>query len=676
MSHYGPTVAFFIRQAALQIKRCNGFLLNPNIFSLNRVGTNREFGWLMGIAALLGILYGVFVSPFWSEPVDFAQVWAGLIDYNKSPWGGPIFDVPSLQITIPALLLLIGFPVWPLCLAATGFFCALSFSAVTAASFAFTRNSALSLIFSLMLLSYIFSYSHGYPVGYPVGYWQFGQTGQYFALLGLSLLACGWPIAAGIVGGLLGGVHFVWCVGFVIAAFPIAAWLQSKIFKPFVFSFTTTLFFSMILMHYGNSVMPAREHYKYIFPSIPVSAVTNAKIVSDKESLQSVKKTTKIDIDIKRNKQLNPFQNKVWRGHNVIFSDAALALNAAFAFFLPEIIFVLLCLSFYCVQRTSMTADSDKFIYARRLLAMVVIPLVAAGLFQFLEQMDPSFHVLSLLNQQLPGLAQRAIINRWLNLSLLLIPIMTFSLLIILIRDKRSWMAVIGLIMIFKFIRDNSYWFFIPQLQSNNLLAVELFSVASIFYCLIALKKPIFNSALVKNSQMLIVIFVGLFFFNGKMSQLIHSAIDNRKFTGSDSADSLVATAKGHSGPILLSPGVVGNGGFNPQLRTNRPIIVPGNINVYDQATKTIIEVFCSWNQPTFEEFYAKVQPCFESRSSRQWAVISKEMQATGLITPDTWKLKIVPTITGGGFSYYHLAELTLKSSNPPHNDSPITHPE
>src|SRR5579862_8837556 len=106
----------------------------------NRATTHSDFLWAIGISAFMGALYGIFVSPLWSEAVEFGQAWAGLVPYDCSPWGVTLFAMPSLQITVPALLLHAGFQIWTLCLATTAFFCSLAFAAVAGAGFAFSRS--------------------------------------------------------------------------------------------------------------------------------------------------------------------------------------------------------------------------------------------------------------------------------------------------------------------------------------------------------------------------------------------------------------------------------------------------------------------------------------------------------------------------------------------------------
>ncbi|MDB5825054.1 MAG: hypothetical protein JWR21_3758 [Herminiimonas sp.] len=616
-------------------------------FSSARKSSTTDIWWVIGIAAVLGGLYGVFVHPFWAaEAVEFGQAWAGLVKYEKSSWGEIMFADPSLQITVPALLLLAGIDFWILSVIATAFFCATSFSAVAAASFAFNRNIALSIATPLLLLSYSFVNSHGYTVLYPVATSQFGQTGLYLTVLGLSLLACGWPIAAGVVGGVLGGAHAVWCACFVVSAFPITAWLQSKSLTRLLTSFVLALLAALALLHYGNSMMPTKGQYQP--PPVP------------------------------QEERIKDFSSDRIRAtsHNVLLADAPTPIWAAGTFFLPSIFFVLLSFSFYFANQNAISSNNLSFMYAKRLMAIVALPVVLIFLFKIVEELDPHFYSLSVLHKRLPDLVLRAIFNRWLNLTTLLIPIMTVSLLAILVRDKLSRVGAIGLIALLGYATLRPYWWIVPVQEANNVLLLpkafsSAFTVADIpwlgkaiflsviFGCLMVEAKNEKNnggrfgkylSMFVTASLVACVIF--------KLVQLTHTGYLNaffkHRFSSADVYDALAAKAKVDNGPIIISSGVLG--AFYPQLRTGRPMIVPSILKVYDKASHTRIDVFCNADPMLpLPEFYDKIKPCFENRPPWEWDVIERETSATGLITPDSWKLKINPTISGGGLTYYRI---------------------
>jgi hypothetical protein len=86
------------------------------------------------------------------------------------------------------------------------------------------------------------------------------------------------------------------------------------------------------------------------------------------------------------------------------------------------------------------------------------------------EEFDPDFVFLSLIDHRLPQLVMRAILPRWLNLSSLLVPVLALSLLAVLAREKRSWLAALGLTVFLVLILDKERWrwFFVPDISSSN----------------------------------------------------------------------------------------------------------------------------------------------------------------------------------------------------------------
>ena len=635
------------------------------LFSLEREYEANDVWWTIGTAALLGAMYGIFVNPYWSEAVEFGQAWAGLVDYRLSPWGEIIFSRPSLQIVVPAFLLRVGFHVWTLSLAMTAFFCATSFAAVAAACFVFTRNISVSVACSLFLLNYEFIYSHGYAVGYPIGYFQFGTTGMYFALLGLSLAACGWPIAAGLIGGTLGGVHAVWAILFPVGTLPITAWLERKSLPRLLIAFTASLIGSLGLLYYSGNVM---QKPTYSPPrSRQVLVQTSSSPATDLASRSNpASEANKTKDGMSKAQEESPNSKKPIRGHghDVLFADAPSPLKAAAAFFSPEFVFLYLVIAFYIVQRAS-SLRSANFLSTWRLLCFVALSLSLAFLFKMYEEIDPDFYILGLADQRLPSLMLLAVFNRWFNLSTVLIPVMTLSLLAVLIRDNRSWLAAATFGALALLDPLSSFW---GDTVLHKWLSpfVILIALLIITYQHIRGKLPLIvagsRHGFVERGPSLIFGVALVCFFALKLSSLARDSYVERPFAGSDSADGLAAVASADQGPLIVSPNVISVRGFNPQLRTGRPIIPLGLSTVFDSTTDQQIAVFCYTDRSLpLDKVYANVRPCFEGRPPWDWAVIAGEAQATGLITPATWKLTIPPTFTGGGFSYYRLPQPAAK---------------
>ena len=523
-----------------------------------------------------------------------------------------------------------------------------------------------------MLLTYGFTNSHGYPVIFPVFYFQFGQTGQYMALLALALAACGWPLAAGFFGGLLAGVHAVWCAAFAIGAFPIIAWFQPRQLTRLALAFVISVTGALLLQGFGESVMPPRLQLSV--PPIPAGAGSTpiksmlASASSDQSSPRNETLMAETGTSSANQTPASPEPKKkrrtTYQGHNILFSDAPSPLQAAFDFFLPEIVFAALLAAYFFALGGTTRANDVHFFDGYRLSAMAAIPIGAVILFKLIEELDPDLALLGAVDPRIPYFLMRAILPRWLNLSSLLIPILALSLLAVLAREKRSWLAAIGLaaFLIVVVIKSRavgivSQWFLVPDLLTGSTwISFAQALLPLILVAVIMARLPGHRSPGMARGPSVIVAAALAFLFVAKVAHLAVPAYAEQRYRGSDAADALVAEAKRDSGALIIAPEVHATRGFNPQLRTGRAMLPPLYLNIYDQEARKIIAVFCYTDRYLpFAEFYANIRPCFENRPPREWAVVRREARATGLITPDTWRLKIPVATSSGGFSYYRL---------------------
>ena len=291
-----------------------------------------------------------------------------------------------------------------------------------------------------------------------------------------------------------------------------------------------------------------------------------------------------------------------------------------------------------------------------RLSAMAAIPIGTVVLFKLLEELDPDLALLGAVDDRLPGLVMRAILPRWLNLSSLLVPILALSLLAVLTREHRSWLAAGGLTAFLLLAVIRPQWFLVPDLSTSNRVSFAQVLLLLIFALVIMSKLTRHRSLRPGHGPSVIVAAALAFLFVAKIAHLAVPAYAEQRYRGSDAADTLAAAAKRDTGTLLVAPEVVATRGFNPQLRTGRAIMVPLYLNVYDQQARKIVHVFCYTDHYLpFAEFYANIRPCFENRPPREWAVVRREARVTGVITPDTWRLKIPVAVSSGGFSYYRL---------------------
>ncbi len=612
-----------------------------SLFTIDHTASARDIYWAVGIAAILGALYGALVTPFWSEAVAFGQAWAGLIDYSHSSWGATLHGDGSLQIIVPALLLRAGFDVWALSLAASALFSAIAFSAFAAATFVFTRHIALSVAMPILMLAYVFTNAHGYPIMYPVSFFQFGQTGMYLCLLALALAAGGLPLIAGLLGGLLAGVHAVWCVCFVVGAFPALVWLQRRQVKRLASGFVIAAVAALGLQFAGTAALPPYVPYQPPVIPAPLSLHTANSVMVAGPGAPTAPAVHK--------KVRNTFE-----AHNPLFADAPSPWKAALTFFLPTATLLILSILLWRLLKKLPAPPAVTF-STQKMLVMVSIPLAGVTIFKLLEELDPGFGWTTFISDAMPGLIIRAIFTRWLNLASLLVPAVIMGILLVLARNYKSWLAALALIAIICLGLAAVH----PVTRFNldiKELAVLLAAVAAGGLAL-AWPKPIVFHPQLEKLRLAIVPFILIGFFIAHLITLEQRAAKERLYTGSDNKEAMASVARMDKGQLIISPGVEGRDNFfMTQLRTGRAIVLPSMLKVYDKGAHKIVDVFCYTDTTLpFAKFYADVKPCFENRSPREWAVVGKELTATGLITPSDWQLKIPVAANSGGLSYYHL---------------------
>jgi len=608
--------------------------------SIDRAAIPHGMRHTLVLAALLGTLYGILVTPFWSEAVEFGQTWAGIVDNSHSPWGAMVYGTPSLQIVVPALLLKAGFGAWPLSLLASGFCTALAFSAIAATAYVFMRHVAMSLLTAVILLTYTFAQSHGYPVMYPIDYFQFGQTGQYFGLLALALAAYNAPRAAGIVGGIMAGVHAVWCGAFAMGALPVAALFMRASFKRLLVSFIIAAALTVGVQHIGQSMLPTPPAYQA--PAIPETA----RIKEDALRGQ-------IQEDLRQAPSELLKRRGTFTGHNVLFAQSANPVQAALTYAMTTAVFLLLV--FYAWQaQKRFAAFGDAWPSVSRLLMMAAIPVMLTLGYKTMEQLDPDLTLLGMIHPKLPGLFMRAIIDRWLNLTSLLVPVLTIALLFVTARNRQSRPAAAMLAVLLCV--GLTSWFITPgpseytwRVGTIIIGALALLGIIVLSACRFGLKPRATGSW-----QRDWLAWVMVIFFVHTGIHTIKDMNSHRYYTGSDAIDPLVEVAGTDKGQLILGSGVVSLNRFNPQLRIARPIVTPMLLDVYDKRHNKVVAVFCftDLHMPPVD-FYASIKPCFENRSPAEWAVIFREVPATGIITPAAWALKIPAAISAGGFTYY-----------------------
>ena len=143
-------------------------------------------------------------------------------------------------------------------------------------------------------------------------------------------------------------------------------------------------------------------------------------------------------------------------------------------------------------------------------------------------------------------------------------------------------------------------------------------------------------------------------------TKVLKSVIETQPYLGKDEFDELTELAKKQKGAIITS-GIKGIGNYNPQLRTERSIMLPGPIQIlgpneyFYVSYNNNIKIYCiDLLDPTAILYPTdKLKKCFTNRTLEEWKKIKEEFKATNVMTAASWQLQLPLLKSAGGISLY-----------------------
>ncbi len=598
------------------------------------------------LSSTLGFLFGAFIRPGWTEAVEFGQVIGNAVQYPlNDPWYYEIVHNFSLFTLIPAFLTKAGVNLWLQSLLFTGILGALSVSCVALASLVLCGMPLLSVLMALLLFNYQFAVFHYYPIFYPVQEICFGQVGLYLTLFIFSLFALKktkWAI-------FLLGFMPAWHVGWAIPSWFAGAVVFWVLRKKIDVRRHLMLFIAGALL-----VLCALGTQKTVFPSHTVSESTPF----DRDRQLREMKISR-EIVAQRDENGNP------SSHNMVIREAKQPLREAVAYFSSEIYFLFLALLIWRLTPSYWTSE-------RRLLIIGLWTICGLSLaIRALDEMDKNFTWITPLDPYLPYYIQRIIAGRWLNLNMILAPLLLLSNLAVLSFEKKSpWAnALLGIVAGLAIFRTN--WALIPPFSRDWSAWWRLESVIPfLFISVLLLERYLPNLRFSRWENRVprvsrYALSLGIFWasFCVMSFPTLAAALKEKPFLGHDDLDELCEVAAKTPGVIILAVGIKLRNGFNPQVRTRRPIELPGPLSILGPSAevanvaKMNIDVYCldvfNFDYPfhTTEQ----IKACFEARDTAAWQRVGKEYSATSVLTLNTWKLNLPAEATAGGLTLYRI---------------------
>ncbi len=418
-----------------------------------------SYGQVLILSLIIGAYWGVFIDLQWNEIVEVGLVYSGVIE-AYIPW---YVDTFSSQIVLSSLLFKTGISLDVAAIIISASTVALAFVSVSSVVLIFTNIKVVALITPIILCKFPFYNFHYYPVKFPNYNFVFGQIGMYLALTAISLLVLRKSRIAYFLAGILFSIHLIWgaacIVFFILYNFLNKKNRVSKIeFLWFVSSFIISMSTYFYFHHLEIQLHDRQNSY--------VSSLFN-----ESKSIDQIH-INEIDIHKKRGYQIDDKQLMILSAdnyesernkHNFLFSDKRFPLIEGIKFFLPEIGLLFL---FYLLSKNKMLESEIRKIFVKVLITLQSMVV----LYKLLDEIDPSWTILSWINPSLVGLMMRGLPHRILNLDSIILPSILICLMINLAIAERKliFRVLFVLILICPFM---------PNTAGKNLVFSELINL-------------------------------------------------------------------------------------------------------------------------------------------------------------------------------------------------------
>ena len=570
------------------------------------------------VSFLLGALYGAFVTPLWNEMVECGQLLAGQVEFGSLNSLAYLHaHEVSTQTIAPAILLKLGMGTWLLSLLTSAVVCGLSFGAWALCALALSECPLFAVAVPLVFLGYPYGAAHFYPVVYPIDFFIFGQVGLYCALLTLGFHALGKVRATFLMLGLLPGIHAPWALGvwLGVAGHCLVCRRRPPARQAGPW-FVGGFLLSVGLVVYGKLAL------KPLIVPVPQTAPAWAAPRSPPAAPSGDASEAAAGPTRKG------ASRGVFQGHNVVIHQQEHPWRVALAFLAATLKLVGGVVTVWIVDRRMLGGR------AWDLLLMLGVILAIALVYKLLEELDPAFGWLGMLDPRLPKLLVRAIVNRWLNLATVVAPTLALAMLarLSLARGHREWMLPVLAAFVLK---KGFFW----------ILALALVGVAVVPRGGRGKDpggRPERSAVGSKVFAALLMAFLVL-----KAARFGRQALREARYRGIDRYEPIARHLRKGHGAILLAPGVQAYDGFNVQVRSGRSIFLPGAYPLFageqsGGAPNPYPNVYCfDPAMESFAAFYAQVQECFEAHGAEDWRVIGYGMGVTNVLVPASYRLAL-----------------------------------
>mgnify|MGYP000067650426 CR=1 FL=1 len=553
---------------------------------------------------LLGLIF-FMLFPQVTEHVEFAKIFIGEIEYDQFNTLANRTSEFSSQITIPVVLIDIGMNGLLLQLLISFLLTCIPFYAIFYISKAINPSDPLSaiklfVVTSCVLFAVEISNLNNYPIQFPTSYAEFGNSGMWIMLLIIGLLGSNKPMAGFFIGFLFSW-HLVWFVGTIIFVF---LYFSNESNRK---SYEKITMFNIFLV-----VGFALSFLLYVIDQ----SYRDGVIVNESLSLFQIVLTRLSESELVVSNADNM--------HNIHLLSSGLRGIIQKLFFLVFPLFLIFILS--------MNIHLNAFINKIK-APLVVLSIISFCAIIYIE-------IAGFI--PLPGaesLVSRAIINRYLNVTIVISILLIMQILIKFVENKSRKLPEIHEVL---FVMISSSILFGPLIFLVSILVYFLYLVYEFF------SRNTFLLNSFKNNLSKVIISIFLVLLVMKVFTLHHVKYSLYSYVLPTDEIFVYLSEYEENKSIVLGPQIPAIHSLNVGFLTDRDYYVMRDDG--RDTTGAFSNLYCQQSE-VFN--IGNVKKCFENRSVKQWADILESHNSNLIVVTSDIKLNIKLEASNKYFSIY-----------------------
>jgi len=544
------------------------------------------------VPLIFSIIYFI-VNPVMTEHAEFALTLSGFKYFTDNNWFFKnISSEFSSQITIPAMLLKLGANKFYVQMLMSFISVAIPYFAVWEFCKKFPDSIIFYGLFTTLLALTIIPNWYFYPFSFPAGFFNFGNLGLWSTLLFFGLLINNNKLAYFLYGFLLG-----WHPSWFLCA---------------------TLF--LAVHHFHNNQIPLKTKLLLILMGILLSLGLFIIYFYLRDELYLF-----LGITLDQSGSLiklfgiSSIQDNAFTEHNpVIIKDFSFGeFILIFNFLIPALV----------INYKLEILKNNRYLINFRKSILIFINVNTIFVLTILTYIEFS----RLIPLPLTGLLQRLIINRLLDVNLVLIFLYIFALILLELRAgiKSKLTVFLGSVLLWYLMRPNILSMVATFLSFTLYLFFKSNKICNF------IEKYRHKQASVCVVAILTIMPIGILFIS--QDRDIYNAFT---FIGISKDPVIDFLEKRGNEEILVAPLVQANRGMNIGLFSNASyFLLNGGMTFDFEGTKK--NVFCFDSSKTYLEMVQVSQNCFTERSKLEWQSLLTQLNMETVIVPKELKLNL-----------------------------------